>query len=294
MRTTRPGRPLTTAHRSDEHRRSRCPLRRRDRDPRPARPTGARRRAARRPGRRLRAGRPRHDARRTDRAAGAALALRRAHRTALAATRQQPRNTPARVLAALVALHRPSPVAGGDRRAGDHAHAGRAGALSPARRQRRRQRRHQPHHPPRLRPRRRGLRCRLQRARSRSPSVCPTPGPRCGAHGHGRVASNGDIASVSPARISPERQRRCSTSIPAPRRSRPRRPTSSSTCATHVLPRVERSTATTILVGGASASEIDFTHVLSSKLLLFIAVVLILSALCSRRVPLAYHPLRRP
>ena len=46
-----------------------------------------------------------------------------------------------------------------------------------------------------------------------------------------------------------------------------------------VLPPVERATATTILIGGASASEIDFTHVLSSKLPLFIAVVLLLSAL---------------
>ena len=42
---------------------------------------------------------------------------------------------------------------------------------------------------------------------------------------------------------------------------------------------MQRSTGATILIGGASASAIDFSHVLSSKLPLFIAIVLILSAI---------------
>jgi putative drug exporter of the RND superfamily len=46
-----------------------------------------------------------------------------------------------------------------------------------------------------------------------------------------------------------------------------------------VLPPVAQSSNTTVLVGGPTASSIDFTHVLSSKLPLFIAVVVGLAAL---------------
>jgi RND superfamily putative drug exporter len=46
-----------------------------------------------------------------------------------------------------------------------------------------------------------------------------------------------------------------------------------------VLPPLERSTGATVYVGGATASQADFAHVLSSKLPLFIGVVIALSAL---------------
>ena len=46
-----------------------------------------------------------------------------------------------------------------------------------------------------------------------------------------------------------------------------------------VLPPVEHSTGTRLYVGGSTASEIDFSHVLSTKLPLFIAVVIALAAL---------------
>jgi len=46
-----------------------------------------------------------------------------------------------------------------------------------------------------------------------------------------------------------------------------------------VLPPLERSTATTVLVGGFTAGSIDFSRVLSSKLPLFIGIVVGLSAL---------------
>jgi RND superfamily putative drug exporter len=46
-----------------------------------------------------------------------------------------------------------------------------------------------------------------------------------------------------------------------------------------VLPSVAHSTGATILVGGITAADVDFTHVLSSKLPLFIAVVVGLAAL---------------
>lgn len=90
---------------------------------------------------------------------------------------------------------------------------------------------------------------------------------------------DGDIASVSPARISPDGGTAVLTAYP---RSAPQ---AASTTALvnrlrhQLLPRIARLTATTILVGGASASAIDFSHVLSSKLPLFIGVVLVLSAI---------------
>ncbi|MDX6642128.1 MAG: putative drug exporter of the superfamily, partial [Solirubrobacteraceae bacterium] len=46
-----------------------------------------------------------------------------------------------------------------------------------------------------------------------------------------------------------------------------------------LLPPLERATGTTVYVGGATASQADFAHVLSSKLPLFIGVVIALSAL---------------
>jgi RND superfamily putative drug exporter len=46
-----------------------------------------------------------------------------------------------------------------------------------------------------------------------------------------------------------------------------------------VLPTLERATGTTVYVGGFTASQIDFAHVVASKLRLFIATVVLLSAL---------------
>jgi RND superfamily putative drug exporter len=46
-----------------------------------------------------------------------------------------------------------------------------------------------------------------------------------------------------------------------------------------VLPSIERSTGANVFVGGATASEVDFSHVLSTKLPLFIGVVIALAAL---------------
>ena len=46
-----------------------------------------------------------------------------------------------------------------------------------------------------------------------------------------------------------------------------------------VIPPIERSTDSRVYVGGATASQVDFSHVLASKLPLFIAVVIGLAAL---------------
>ncbi|MBV8990400.1 MAG: MMPL family transporter, partial [Solirubrobacterales bacterium] len=46
-----------------------------------------------------------------------------------------------------------------------------------------------------------------------------------------------------------------------------------------VIPAIERSTGTRVYVGGATAAQVDFSHVLSSKLPLFIGVVIALAGL---------------
>jgi RND superfamily putative drug exporter len=88
-----------------------------------------------------------------------------------------------------------------------------------------------------------------------------------------------DITSVSPAQFSPAGTTAVLDAYP---RSSPQSKATTE-LVSHVretlLPRVRRATGATILIGGASASAIDFSHVLSSKLPLFVAVVLILSAI---------------
>jgi RND superfamily putative drug exporter len=46
-----------------------------------------------------------------------------------------------------------------------------------------------------------------------------------------------------------------------------------------VIPPIERSTASRVYVGGATAAQVDFSHVLSSKLPLFVGIVIALAAL---------------
>lgn len=93
------------------------------------------------------------------------------------------------------------------------------------------------------------------------------------------LAADRNIASVSPAHISPSGTTAILDAYP---RSSPQS-AATTTLVQHlrhdVLPRLQQSTAARILVGGSTASAIDFSHILSSKLALFIAVVLILSAI---------------
>jgi putative drug exporter of the RND superfamily len=87
------------------------------------------------------------------------------------------------------------------------------------------------------------------------------------------------VASVSAARVSP--QGRTATFSVYPRTS----PQDTATndlvkrLRDERLPALERSTATTLLVGGTTATSIDFSDVLAGKLPLFIAIVVGLSAL---------------
>ena len=93
------------------------------------------------------------------------------------------------------------------------------------------------------------------------------------------LRSNRDIASVSRARISPAGSTALLEAYP---RSSPQA-AATTALVNHlrhdVLPRVERATGATVLIGGATASAVDFSSVLSNKLPLFIAIVLLLSAI---------------
>ncbi|MCW3018342.1 MAG: family transporter, partial [Solirubrobacterales bacterium] len=88
-----------------------------------------------------------------------------------------------------------------------------------------------------------------------------------------------DVASVAPPRISPKGLTAVFNVYP---RSAPQALATTelvSTLRQRVLPPVAAATATSLLVGGSQAATIDFTHVLASKLPLFVAIVVLLSAL---------------
>jgi putative drug exporter of the RND superfamily len=93
------------------------------------------------------------------------------------------------------------------------------------------------------------------------------------------LRASSDVASVSAARLSPQRTTAVFNIYP---RSAPQALATTelvSTLRNSTLPPIAASTSTTLLVGGANATAIDFTHVLSSKLPLFVGVVVLLSAL---------------
>ncbi|HEY6777812.1 MAG TPA: MMPL family transporter [Thermoleophilaceae bacterium] len=88
-----------------------------------------------------------------------------------------------------------------------------------------------------------------------------------------------DIVSVSAPRVSPAGRTAVYQAFP---RSAPQAAATADLVKSlrdTVLPPVARSTGSTVLVGGPTASSVDFTHVLSSKLPLFIAAVVGLAAL---------------
>jgi RND superfamily putative drug exporter len=95
----------------------------------------------------------------------------------------------------------------------------------------------------------------------------------------GALRATADVASVSAPRLSPRGLTAVFNVYP---RSAPQALASTelvSTLRQHTLPPVAAASSTTLLVGGSNAATIDFTHVLSSKLPLFVGVVVLLSAL---------------
>jgi RND superfamily putative drug exporter len=93
------------------------------------------------------------------------------------------------------------------------------------------------------------------------------------------LRSTPGIASVASPRLNPAGDTASVVAYPttSPQSSQ------TSTLVTHlrdsVIPPVERSTGSRVYVGGATASQVDFSHVLSSKLPLFIGVVIALAGL---------------
>jgi putative drug exporter of the RND superfamily len=93
------------------------------------------------------------------------------------------------------------------------------------------------------------------------------------------LKSNADVASVSPPRVSASGTTAVDYVYP---RSSPQAASTTNlvnSLRDKILPPVARATGSTLLVGGATATGIDFTHVLSTKLPLFIAIVVVLAAL---------------
>jgi RND superfamily putative drug exporter len=93
------------------------------------------------------------------------------------------------------------------------------------------------------------------------------------------LRASADVASVSPARISPNGQTAVFLVYPS---SAPQSLATSNLVESlrkHTLPPLAQSTGTRILVGGQQATTIDFTNVLSNKLPLFVGIVVALSAL---------------
>jgi len=87
------------------------------------------------------------------------------------------------------------------------------------------------------------------------------------------------VASVAAPQLSPARDAAVLTVYTT---SSPQSSTTSSLVRrlrSHVLPRVASETGTAVFVGGVTAAQADFAHVLGSRLPLFIGIVMLLSAL---------------
>jgi putative drug exporter of the RND superfamily len=88
-----------------------------------------------------------------------------------------------------------------------------------------------------------------------------------------------DVAAVAPARMAPNG--RTAVLLVYPRTAPQDQATTDlvNRLRDHTLPPVAANTGATLLVGGPTANQVDFSHVLSRKLPLFIAVVVALAAL---------------
>jgi RND superfamily putative drug exporter len=92
------------------------------------------------------------------------------------------------------------------------------------------------------------------------------------------VSTTPGVASVSPARMSPQGQTAVYQAFPtsAPQASATTKLVK--TLRSNVLPGVSRRTGANLMIGGVTATGIDFTHVLTNKLPLFIGIVVVLAA----------------
>jgi putative drug exporter of the RND superfamily len=93
------------------------------------------------------------------------------------------------------------------------------------------------------------------------------------------LASTPGVASVAPPRLNPDGTAAAIVAYPTTSPQSAQTSSLVTRLRDSVIPPIERSTGTRVYVGGATASQSDFSHVLSAKLPLFIAVVIALAAL---------------
>ncbi len=88
-----------------------------------------------------------------------------------------------------------------------------------------------------------------------------------------------DVAAVTPARVSASGEVANLSAYPVSSPQSRQTESLVSHLRADVIPPLERATGASIFVGGFTASQIDFAHLVSSKLWIFIAAVIVLSAL---------------
>jgi RND superfamily putative drug exporter len=93
------------------------------------------------------------------------------------------------------------------------------------------------------------------------------------------LGSTRGIASVAPPRLNPAGTAAAVTAYPTTSPQSAQTSSLVTRLRNATIPPVEQSSGASVYVGGATASQADFSHVLSSKLPLFIAVVIALAAL---------------
>jgi putative drug exporter of the RND superfamily len=87
------------------------------------------------------------------------------------------------------------------------------------------------------------------------------------------------IASVAPARLNPTGTTAAVVVYPTTSPQSAQTSSLVTRLRDGVIPPIERSTASRVYVGGATAAQVDFSHVLSTKLPLFVGIVIALAAL---------------
>ena len=93
------------------------------------------------------------------------------------------------------------------------------------------------------------------------------------------VAHTPGVAAVAPARLNPARDAAAITAYPTTSPQSEQTVNLVNELRDHVIPPIAKTTGLTVDIGGSTASGIDFSHVLASKLPLFIGIVVTLAAL---------------
>jgi RND superfamily putative drug exporter len=93
------------------------------------------------------------------------------------------------------------------------------------------------------------------------------------------LRSTPGIASVTPPRLNPDGTAAAVVAYPTTSPQSAQTSNLVTRLRDSVIPPIERSSGARVYVGGATAAQVDFSHVLSSKLPLFIGVVIAVSAL---------------